>query len=321
MAKLLIPYAILLSRQGGVSYMRPKALYCLILTLITAGMLGFFIGYYYREVNEVGVRAISISTTTSLYQLGVLDAFLNDFRSRNNLSIQFNVLAKGSGEALRLLADGSACVGFVHAPSLEHQYLNQGRIERLAIFAYNEFIIVGPLDDPANVSRAPSAIEAFKRIHEAGEKGLAKFISRGDMSGTNVRELQLWNLTGLNPEGRPWYLKSGQGMAQTLLMANDLKAYTLTDVGSYLNLKGSRLGNIVELLRDYNYLINVYSMYLSKAPSCDNPITWYVAYKLRDYVMSEGQELLSRRFEGLINPVKGNESLVEAAWRSLTKLS
>ena len=304
--------------------MKQALMYSLVIVaIIVAGVAGFFVGYYYGGHREAGMQtnSIVVSTTTSLYQIGILNSFFNEFRNLTKLNVQFNVLAKGSGEALRLLSDGSACIGFTHAPSLELQYMNQGKIERLAIFGYNEFIIVGPPDDPANVSKASDAVDAFKRIYEAGEKGLAKFVSRGDMSGTNVRELQLWKLLKLNPEGRPWYLKSGQGMAQTLLMADNLKAYTLTDVGSYLNLKSQgKLSNLADLKRDFKYLINVYAMYLSKAPSCDNQFTWYVAYKLRDYVMNQGQDLLNNKYKGLVNPAKGNETMVEEAWRSLTKL-
>ncbi|MGC8983559.1 MAG: substrate-binding domain-containing protein, partial [Desulfurococcaceae archaeon] len=154
-----------------------------------------------------------------------------------------------------------------------------------------------------------------------GERGLVRFVSRGDMSGTHVRELQLWRLAGLNPEGRPWYLKSGQGMAQTLLMSDNLGAYTLTDEGTYLKLKQEgKLSVLTELKRDFKYLVNVYSMYLSKAPSCDNPFVWYVAYKLRDYVLSRGQDLLEEVYKGLVNPVRGSEALVEEAWRSLAEL-
>ncbi|WP_440058986.1 substrate-binding domain-containing protein [Thermogladius sp. 4427co] len=290
------------------------------LMIIAAGLAGYFIGSS-RAVVMYQQYSVTVATTTSLYQIGVLNDLFDDFNRFTGLNVRFNVLAKGSGEALRLLADGSACLGFVHAPSLELQYLNQGRIERLATFAYNDFIVVGPSNDPANISSAPNVIEAFKRIYNAGEVGLAKFVSRGDMSGTNVRELQIWNLTKLNPEGRAWYLKSGQGMAQTLIMADDLNAYTLTDRGTYLNLVNQgRVKNLVVLKEDPLYLVNVYSMYLSKAGSCDNPYTWYIAYKFRDYLMDRGQDLLSAKYKGLVNPVKGNETWIEEAWEALTKL-
>ena len=302
--------------------MRKATLYAVFaITVIVVALAGYYVGRYLSTTTPQQYTIV-VSTTTSLYQIGVLNDFFDDFNNVTHMNVKFSVLAKGTGEALRLLADGSACIGFVHAPSLELQYMVQGKVERLAIFGYNEFVIVGPSNDPANVSNASNSIDAFKRIYEAGEKGLVKFVSRGDQSGTNVRELQIWNLAELNPEGKPWYLKSGQGMAQTLLMADNLNAYTLTDIGTYLSLVNQgKLKNTVILKRDPLYLINVYSMYLSKASPCDNPYTWYVAFKFRDYLMSSGQDLLSAKYKGLVNPVKGNESLIEQAWKTLTKLS
>lgn len=304
--------------------MRRALLYTVFaVALITVGLAGYSVGRYYGEKAAIVPQqsTVTVATTTSLYQIGVLNDFFNDFNNLTHMNITFKILAKGTGEALRLLADGSACIGFVHAPSLELQYMNQGKIERLAVFGYNEFIIVGPPDDPANVSGASNSIEAFERIYSAGENGLAKFVSRGDMSGTNVRELQIWNLTKLNPEGKQWYLKSGQGMSQTLLMADNLKAYTLTDVGSYINLvNNGKINNLVVLKKDPQYLINVYSIYFSKASVCDDPSTLYIAYKLKDYIMSKGQDLLASKYKGLLEPIRGNETLILSAWEELTKL-
>lgn len=279
------------------------------------------VAYYYWHQASTQPTHIVVSTTTSLYQIGLLDSLFSDFKNITGLNVQFDILAKGSGEAIKLLADGSACIAFVHAPSLELQYINQGKIERLAIFAYNEFVIVGPKSDPANVGSSINAIDAFKRIYLAGESGTTKFISRADLSGTNVRELQIWNLTGLDPNNKTWYLKSGQGMSQTLLMADNLNAYTLTDIGTYLSLKGKgQLQNLVILKHDFNYLINVYSMYISKSSSCNDKNVQNLALKLKDYIMNQGQTLITRNFSGLVNPAKGNETMLAQAWESLTKL-
>jgi len=297
----------------------------LVAVIVTAFAFGFATGYIYNGISRASVTSyaivVRVSTTTSLYQTGLLDALLNDFRNVSGVDVRFEVLARGSGEALRLLADGSACIGFVHSPSLELRYIRSGAVERLAIFAYNEFVVVGPSDDPANVSRARDAVDAFKRIFIAGEKGLVRFVSRGDFSGTHVRELLLWNLTGLSPEGRSWYLRSGKGMAETLIMADNLRAYTLTDVATFSSLKNQgKLSNLVILFRDPTYLVNVYSLYLSKAKSCDNPLTLYVVYKLRDYILSRGQDVIVERFKGLFNPVKGFEESVERAWDELSRI-
>jgi tungstate transport system substrate-binding protein len=306
--------------------MRRAGLQIVIISLVVvlAWITGFIIGVYHVELSHSSLTqySVKVSTTTSLYQLGVLDDLFSDFNNVTGLNAKFDVLAKGSGEALRLLADGSTCIGFVHAPALEQEFITQGKIERLALFAYNEFIIVGPRSDPANVSSAVNAVEAFKRIYMAGELGLARFISRGDMSGTNIREIQLWNLAGLNPEGKSWYLKTGQSISQVLIIADNLDAYTLTDIGTYMKLENQgKLRNLVTLKSDPTYLINVYSMYLSKTTPCDDPYTWYIAFKLRDYLLSRGQDLISIKYMGLLNPVKGREDMVLQAWLALTKLS
>jgi len=280
-------------------------------------------GIHYGDgfAGNSGRLLIRISSTTSLYQTNLITELLSDFKNATSLNADFTIIVRGSGEALRLLADGSTCIAFVHAPTLELQYINRDLVERLAIFAYNEFVIVGPPQDPANVSSAHSAVEAFRRIYEAGEKGVAKFISRGDMSGTHARELQLWRLAGVRPENKAWYLKSGQGMAQTLLMAENIGSYALTDIGTYLVLRGQgRLEGLVVLKKDPDYLLNVYSMYLSKAPVCNSPAILHVALRLRDYVMSRGQELLELKYSGVLNPVKGREDLVLEAWVKLASL-
>lgn len=301
------------------------AIYTMFITLTVIAMLiGFYIGfnykhYVYEPLNEY---VIGVSTTTSLYQTGVLNDLLNDFINTSRLNIKFKLLVRGSGEALRLLADGVVCIAFVHAPSIELKYLEQGKIEKLAMFAYNEFVVVGPQNDPANVGNASNIIEVFKRIYFTSEKGLTKFVSRGDMSGTHVKELQIWSLSGYNPEGRSWYLRSGQGMTQTILIAENLNAYTLSDLGTYLILRNQgKIKSLTILFRDPLHLINVYSVYLSKSYVCDNPYTWYVAYKLRDYLLTQGQELLRSRYAGLLNPVKDVEETIASAWRELSKVN
>ncbi|MEM3831969.1 MAG: substrate-binding domain-containing protein [Sulfolobales archaeon] len=295
----------------------------IIIALVLA-LIGVVVKQNYISERTSSFR-VNIATTTSLYQTGLINDLLENFRdwlrNQTGVNVEFSILAKGSGEALRLLADGSACIGFTHAPPLEYQYMSQGLIERLMIFAYNEFIIVGPRSDPAKVSEASDAVDAFKRIYAAGEKGLAKFVSRGDMSGTNVRELQLWKLAGLNPEGEQWYLKSSQGMAQTLLMAENLGAYTLTDKGTYLSLvKQGRLRDLTVLLEDPKHLLNVYSIYISTSPYCSNPEVYFIALKLKIYLSHEGQELIESRYSGLFNPVDDREEMLLSAWKTLSRL-
>jgi tungstate transport system substrate-binding protein len=182
-------------------FMDSKAV-CLFLAFVATAVAAC---YLYVDVKLQ--RSMVVSTTTSLHQLGVLDDLLNDFKSATGLDVKFKVLVKGSGEALRVLADGSACIAFVHAPSLELQYMEQGKVEQLAVFAYNEFVIVGPSDDPAGVRNSSSAVEAFERIYRAGEEGVAKFVSRGDMSGHQRQRSAIMETGGVKPGGKALVLE------------------------------------------------------------------------------------------------------------------
>jgi tungstate transport system substrate-binding protein len=272
-----------------------------------------YINYVILLNNSTVIR---VSTTYSLEQMGVLKLLLNDFLNKTGLNVRFEVLARGSGEALRLLADGSTCIAFTHAPVLEAQYMKQGKVKQLAVFAYNEFVIVGPVKDPANIIKAVNAIEAFKRIYIAGEEGKALFVSRNDYSGTHTKEIQLWNLTRLNPYNRQWYLKTGQGMIQTLIIADNINAYTLSDIGTYLTLNNnSKLRNIAILKKDLQNLINLYAIYFSNSEFCI--YVRDIADQLADYIMKEGQDFIETKFKGLINPVKGHENEFLVIWKSL----
>jgi len=218
--------------------------------------------------SEVRVRVI---TTTSLYATGLLDYLADRFKERYpNIRLEF--IAVGTGAALRYAERGDACMILVHAPSLEKQYIERGVLEAGEIFAYNYFIVVGPNIDPAVVNGSSSLLEVFKRIYSAGELGKASFVSRGDKSGTHVRELEIWKKAGLNPAGRSWYKEAAAGMDQTLIVANELSAYSLTDVGTYSKLaREGRLPRLVILYANPEDpdAINIYSAYLVRGCSGD----------------------------------------------------
>jgi len=295
-----------------------KSFYVVVFTAIL--IISILITALYTRVQSERQVSVFVSTGTTLYQIGVLDDLLSDFRNISGVNVEFKILVRGSGEALRLLVDGSSCIAFTHAPTLEKTYLEQGRIERLALFAYNEFIIVGPREDPANISSAEDAVEAFKRILYAGVSGKALFISRGDLSGTHVRELVLWNLIGVKPQGN-WYLRAGQGMIQTLLLADNLNAYTLVDEGTWRVLRAQgKVRNLVELKRDPELLINVYSVYLSKTPNCRERDILEVAYKLKEYLLTRGQDLLEVKYSDKLRPVRNKFEQVIEAWNTLSNL-
>ena len=264
--------------------------------------------------STVSIRA---STTTSLYQTGLLDHLANEFRKTHpNVEIHFQ--AVGSGQALKLAEQGDVYMVFVHAPSLEKQYIEEGVVEKVAIFAYNYFVIVGPADDPAGVARTSSATDAFKKIYEAGERGLAKFVSRGDNSGTHVKELSLWDKAGLSPQGKPWYIESGQGMAQTLVMAEEMSTYTLSDISTFLDVKQKgQIPSLKILYEGGEELINIYSVYVVKDGGAAKEFANFI-------VSEEGQAVIAEygkdRFgKPLFNPAKGNEAYLAEMWSKLAE--
>src|SRR6185503_9994764 len=138
-------------------------------------------------------------------------------------------ISVGTGQALALAARGEADVTLAHAPSVERKYVDEGKMQNRRLVMYNDFIIIGPEADPAGIKGEKSAAAALKKIAEKG----ARFVSRGDKSGTHVLELALWKLAGVTPAA-PWYIESGQGMGATLGIADDRSAYTLTDRATLL---------------------------------------------------------------------------------------
>jgi len=170
---------------------------------------------------------VILSTTTSTQDSGLLDLLVPMFEKKTGLSVK--TVSVGTGQALALAGRGEADVALVHAPSLERKYVEEGKMQNRRLVMYNDFVIVGPEDDPARIKGTPKAVDALKRIAETQ----SRFVSRGDKSGTHLLELGLWKQAGIGPKGT-WYIESGQGMGQTLGIANDRRAYTITDRGTWL---------------------------------------------------------------------------------------
>lgn len=174
------------------------------------------------------VRTMILATTTSTDDSGLLDFILPDFESL--CGCQINVVAVGSGQALQLGMDGNADVLLVHSPAKEQEFMANGHGTRREDVMYNDFVILGPADDPAGIAGAESATEALLLIAAAEET----FISRGDDSGTHAKEKSIWQAAELDPGGSDWYISAGQGMGAVLTMADELQAYTLSDRATYL---------------------------------------------------------------------------------------
>jgi tungstate transport system substrate-binding protein len=174
------------------------------------------------------------------------------FEQQTGYTVQ--TVAVGTGAALKMGQEGNADVLLVHAPSSEKTYMDGGFGKERFLVMHNDFIIVGPASDPAGIKGDASAVDAFKKIATAG----ATFISRGDQSGTNTKELALWKSAGLDPATQKpaWYVESGQGMGATLTIASEKSAYTLTDRATYLANKANLQLDI--LAEKDNSLLNVY---------------------------------------------------------------
>jgi tungstate transport system substrate-binding protein len=211
-----------------------------ILWSIVLAVLLFPAGLFAEET-------IKMSTTTSTLDSGLLDTLLPEFKKDTGIEVQ--VLAKGTGAAIRDGVDGNVDVIFVHDPEREEKFVADGfGTERYKVM-HNDFVIVGDPSDPAKIKGLKSATEALKAI--AANK--SEFISRGDDSGTHAKEVSLWKLTGLPmkdkaPEGE-WYLSVGQGMGKTLIMAAEKKAYSLSDRGTFIAQKfGAKTPTTLEIL-------------------------------------------------------------------------
>lgn len=170
-----------------------------------------------------------VATTTSLSDSGLLDDVVLPAYQRLHPGVTVKVVAVGSGEAIAMGAQGDADVLLVHSPEDEAQFMADGHGTLRLPFAYNSFVIAGPRDDPAGIAGAGTASDAFAAVAESQ----STFVSRGDESGTNKKELKLWAAAGVTPEG-DWYLSTGQGMGETLRIASEKQGYTLTDLGTLL---------------------------------------------------------------------------------------
>jgi len=169
-----------------------------------------------------------LATTTSTVDTGLLDVLVPMFEEKTGYVVK--TVSVGTGQALKLGENGEADVLLVHAPDSEKPLEEAGVVINRQLVMHNDFIIIGPPDDPAGVKGTTTAAEGLKKIAEVG----AIFISRGDDSGTHKKELALWNEAGIDPKGNDWYQETGQGMGATINVANEKLGYTLADRGTYL---------------------------------------------------------------------------------------
>jgi len=202
------------------------------------------------SVAQAQEKTLILATTTSTQDTGLLDVLIPMFEKKTGYFVK--TIAVGSGQAMTMGQKGEADVLLVHSPAAEKKFMEDGFGVSRRLVMHNDFILVGPAEDPAKIKGLKSAAEAFKKIASAQ----ALFVSRGDNSGTHAKEKDVWKVAGVKYEGEKWYQQTGLGMGQTLNVAAEKKGYTLTDRGTYLALeKTLKLGILVE---GDAVLLNVY---------------------------------------------------------------
>ncbi len=230
---------------------------------------------------------LRLATTTSTDNSGLLAELHPPFEK--NYGVKVDVIAVGTGKALRLGENGDVDVVMVHAPAAEISFIDKGYgIKRLSVM-HNDFVILGPQDDPAGLGSAVSLIEALQRLYEVG----SYFVSRGDDSGTHKKEMSLWRAAGIDPGGN-WYMAAGQGMGAVIQIANDKQAYILSDRGTYLAHKDKI--SLVPVFEGDPQLFNPYHVIIVN-PEKHPHVKTELAQKYVDFVRGETGQKIIREFK------------------------
>lgn len=229
--------------------------------------------------------ALILATTTSTQDSGLLDELVPAFEKATGYQVK--TVAVGTGQALAMGQQGNADVLLAHAPAKETALMDGGYGVDRRVVAHNYFLVVGPTADPAGIGTAKTATEAFTKIAAAK----ATFVSRGDGSGTETKELAIWEKAGVTPKGQAWYLQSGQGMGATLQIASQKQAYTLAD-NATLTANASKL-KLTSLVKGDPFLLNIYHV-ISVNPAKWPKVNSVGAKAFADFVTSSaGQELIA----------------------------
>ncbi|MDA3937900.1 MAG: substrate-binding domain-containing protein [Spirochaetia bacterium] len=226
---------------------------------------------------------LKLATTTSTENTGLLDTLLPAFTAKTGIVV--DVIAVGTGKAITLGENGDVDVIMVHARSMEDSFVAEGYGVNRRDLMHNDFVILGPVSDPAGIKRTNNAAEALRMI----STDKSDFISRGDNSGTNVKEIELWEAAGITPTGS-WYKEAGQGMGAVITMTNDLQGYTLSDRGTYLSMQDKI--DLVVLGEGDPILFNPYGV-IAVNPATHDFINYDGAMRLISFVTSiEGQSII-----------------------------
>ena len=230
---------------------------------------------------------IRCASTTSTQNSGLFDYILPIFEKKTGIKV--DVVAVGTGAAIEIGRRGDADVVFVHAKEQELKAVEEGYFVNRHDVMYNDFVVIGPSNDPAKIKGMKSASEVFKKIAESS----AFFVSRGDNSGTHTKELSLWKKTGTEPKGQKWYLEVGQGMEKTQRIADEKRAYTLTDRGTWLATKDKDKLEMVIVLEGDPVLFNQYGVMAVNAEKHKH-VKYKEAMEFINWIISkEGQQAIA----------------------------
>jgi tungstate transport system substrate-binding protein len=274
-------------------------------------------------IGDASKKKLVISTTTSLYDTELLDTVEDQFEAKYPVDVYF--MSVGTGLAITHAQRGDADMILVHAPSKELTFLESGYGTCRKIVAYNFFAIVGPEADPANI-KALSPTQALSNIVNAGRNKGAKWVSRGDDSGTHIKEKGLWTVARVDwstLRDESWYVEAGAGMGKTLQVADNLDAYTLADMGTYLKYHKDGIISLKTLVTQGEELLNVYSAIAGNRTKHSH-INFDEAITFIEFLISEeGQEIIANfgkdvygqsLFYPAVNLLKKNTDPTIAQW-------
>lgn len=234
--------------------------------------------------SPTSAEILKLATTTSTENSGLLKVLLPSFEKMSGYKV--HVIAVGTGKALRMGQSGDADVVLVHSRKAEDNFIAQNHGVNHRSVMYNDFVIVGPANDPAQISTTSDSVQALTKI----AKSNSLFISRGDTSGTHKKERSLWQSAKLNPTGK-WYREAGQGMGKVLQMANELSAYTITDRGTWLSV--GQKSSLKVLFEGDKRLFNPYGI-MAVNPAVYQDINYLGAMSLIAWITSpDTQQMIS----------------------------
>lgn len=239
------------------------------------------------SVLQAQERTIILATTTSTQDSGLLDVLIPAFEKKTGYFVK--TISVGSGQAMAMGQKGEADVLLVHSPAAEKKFMEEGFGVNRRLVMHNDFVILGPAEDPAGLKGMKSAAEAFKKIAASG----SLFVSRGDNSGTHAKEKDIWKVAGVSCEGEKWYQQTGLGMGQTLNVAAEKKGYVLTDRGTYLAL--AKTLKLTILVEGDAVLLNIYHV-IEVNPAKWPKANFTGAKAFADYMVSKETQDTIRTF-------------------------